>query len=492
MAAFISYSREDSGFAVRLVKDLKKTKYGIWFDQFDIPKGSRWDVEIQLALENCTAFLIILSPDSVQSQNVMDEVNYAIDENKQILPIKIKECHVPFRLRRFQYVDCVDQSYDECLNEIKDFLGATMGEKIETEKRLKELESQAIQSELRGDFWNALQSWYEIKRIDPSFPRVDIKIDELERELRLEKEKRNAAEKDLYEKAKREREERRAARKAEFQDAFTKSLTKLKTTLTQAKPVLIIIGVIALVILGYIFYDRTVNPPLLFFCTTDNETHTCEYTNKNNETKVISALDDAIDWSPVKGYGGYLYFASNRDGKAEIYYLNLKDRNAEAKRVTYTDDPYESWSPASTYDGYLYFTSNRDGKAEIYYLNLKDKNAEAKRVTYTDDPYESWSPAVTYDRYLYFTSNQDGKAEIYYLNLKDKNAEAKRVTYTDDPYESWSSVVRGKNIYFTSNMSGLNEAYILAYPQSRSISKMESWTEFREEFPYKTLQPKGK
>jgi len=55
-----------------------------------------------------------------------------------------------------------------------------------TEKKteLEDLLSQAIQYELKGDFWNALQIYYKIKRIDPIFPRVDIKIQELERELR--------------------------------------------------------------------------------------------------------------------------------------------------------------------------------------------------------------------------------------------------------------------------------------------------------------------
>jgi len=54
---------------------------------------------------------------------------------------------------------------------------------IKTE--LEKIASQAIQYELKGDFWNALQAYYKIKRIDPLFPRVDVKIKELERgELR--------------------------------------------------------------------------------------------------------------------------------------------------------------------------------------------------------------------------------------------------------------------------------------------------------------------
>jgi formylglycine-generating enzyme required for sulfatase activity len=54
----------------------------------------------------------------------------------------------------------------------------------EQKSDLEKLSSQAIQYELKGDFWNALQTYYKIKRIDPLFPRVDIKIQELEREQR--------------------------------------------------------------------------------------------------------------------------------------------------------------------------------------------------------------------------------------------------------------------------------------------------------------------
>ena len=119
MTTFISYSRVNSDFAVRLAKDLKKGDYDVWLDQLDIPTGSRWDDEIEKALEACEIFLIVLSPESIQSQNVKDEIGYAIDTGKQILPVVLENCKVPFRLRRFQYVDCTDQSYHDSLDKIK-------------------------------------------------------------------------------------------------------------------------------------------------------------------------------------------------------------------------------------------------------------------------------------------------------------------------------------------------------------------------------------
>ena len=113
MTTFISYSRANSDFAVRLAKDLKAVGHDIWLDQLDIPTGARWDDELEKALRTCTTFLIILSPESIKSQNVKDEIGYAIDAGKHILPLMIKQCEVPFRLRRFQYVDFTNEAHDE-------------------------------------------------------------------------------------------------------------------------------------------------------------------------------------------------------------------------------------------------------------------------------------------------------------------------------------------------------------------------------------------
>lgn len=122
MVAFISYSRANSDFATRLTEDLKAAGHDIWFDQFNIPTGSRWDDEIEKALRSCAVFLLILSPASMQSQNVKDEVGYAIDAGKHILPVMIEPCDIPFRLRRFQFVNFIDRSYEESLAEIGDLL----------------------------------------------------------------------------------------------------------------------------------------------------------------------------------------------------------------------------------------------------------------------------------------------------------------------------------------------------------------------------------
>jgi len=103
--AFCSYCREDSAFALRLAGDLKAAGAHVWLDQLDIVPGQRWDRAVEDALAACPRMLVILSPVSVESTNVMDEVSAALEADKTVIPVIYGDCKIPFRLRRLQHVD---------------------------------------------------------------------------------------------------------------------------------------------------------------------------------------------------------------------------------------------------------------------------------------------------------------------------------------------------------------------------------------------------
>src|SRR5690606_12226650 len=103
---FFSYSRADgSDFALRLALDLKKQGFSVWIDQQDIRAGSEWDLEIEKALETCDCLLFIETEKSVISNNVLDEVYYALDQDKKVIPVILHDSKTPFRLQRLQHVD---------------------------------------------------------------------------------------------------------------------------------------------------------------------------------------------------------------------------------------------------------------------------------------------------------------------------------------------------------------------------------------------------
>jgi uncharacterized membrane protein YeaQ/YmgE (transglycosylase-associated protein family) len=101
---FVSYSRNDGEFVKQLVHDLKKLNLNVWLDQMDIPVGAKWDTCIENALHESAGVILVLSKSSVKSENVMDEVNFAITKNKHIIPAVTDDCDVPFRLARIQQV----------------------------------------------------------------------------------------------------------------------------------------------------------------------------------------------------------------------------------------------------------------------------------------------------------------------------------------------------------------------------------------------------
>jgi len=119
---FLSYSRINKDFALSLAKELKSAGFPLWIDQLDIPTGARWDDELEKALDACEIFMVILTPASISSENVKDEIGYAIDHGKRILPVLLETSKIPLRLRRFQYVDFTTKSFDEGIESAKQLL----------------------------------------------------------------------------------------------------------------------------------------------------------------------------------------------------------------------------------------------------------------------------------------------------------------------------------------------------------------------------------
>lgn len=149
---FFSYSRDDSDFVLKLAKDLRKAGAKIWLDQLDITPGSRWDASIESALNTASNMIVVLSTSSVASHNVMDEVSFALESNKNVIPVLLNECNTPFRLRRLQRIDFTTD-YNQGLNLLLDVLGFDSEDENETDTNQiqeKNTESENRSSENKG------------------------------------------------------------------------------------------------------------------------------------------------------------------------------------------------------------------------------------------------------------------------------------------------------------------------------------------------------
>jgi hypothetical protein len=120
---FISYSRKDINFARRLAADLEEAGFDVWWDISDLKGGDDWVRFIPAAIQASQYFVVLLSPNSVQSEWVAKEYSYALRLHKKVVPAMIKPSEVPFALNTINYVDFVHEDYDTAINKLLRALG---------------------------------------------------------------------------------------------------------------------------------------------------------------------------------------------------------------------------------------------------------------------------------------------------------------------------------------------------------------------------------
>jgi len=117
---FVSYAHENREFATKLVNDLIAEGLNVWMDHLHIPPGIDWDDAIDDALNTCDKMLLLLSKDSLNSENVKSEWKYYLNTVKRpIVPVRYEKVQIPYRrLATMQYVDFVDTPYDAALKHL--------------------------------------------------------------------------------------------------------------------------------------------------------------------------------------------------------------------------------------------------------------------------------------------------------------------------------------------------------------------------------------
>lgn len=128
MKAFISHSSKDKKFVLRLATDLR-TREGIdaWLDQWEINPGDRILERIEEGFSEADVFVLVLSPDSVNSRWVeyerqawlimqIDEEKRAKEESRpparRLIPVLYRDCQKPAFLQPIHHVRITDQNYE--------------------------------------------------------------------------------------------------------------------------------------------------------------------------------------------------------------------------------------------------------------------------------------------------------------------------------------------------------------------------------------------
>src|SRR5258706_12251120 len=86
---FISYSRADRAYVERLIAHLAEAGIGSWHDD-DVLAGQRFDVFIQKQVDDCGAFIVVMSPDSLSSELVNNALFHAKARGKRVFPLLLR------------------------------------------------------------------------------------------------------------------------------------------------------------------------------------------------------------------------------------------------------------------------------------------------------------------------------------------------------------------------------------------------------------------
>lgn len=134
---FISYSRRDQEFVTRLASDLDAHVAGVWLDQSAIRAGQKWHDEILEGIRDCKALVLVLSPDSIASPYVREELDKALALGKPILPVIYRPAEwtdeFAALIKDVQTIDLRSGSYTDNFHKLVDGLRAVNAVKTVTD-----------------------------------------------------------------------------------------------------------------------------------------------------------------------------------------------------------------------------------------------------------------------------------------------------------------------------------------------------------------------
>jgi hypothetical protein len=87
---FISYAKEDRQVADTLLEALEAAGIRCWIAHRDLVPGRKWSGEIMRALRGAQVFLLVLSEHSDRSDQVLNEVELAVDRRLAVLTVPVR------------------------------------------------------------------------------------------------------------------------------------------------------------------------------------------------------------------------------------------------------------------------------------------------------------------------------------------------------------------------------------------------------------------
>lgn len=88
---FISYSSKDKDIAFRIVNAIESAGYTCWIAPRNIPYGTPYARAIMEGIDECDKFIVLITKSSIQSNDVLNEVDNAHSVKKTIIPVRLTD-----------------------------------------------------------------------------------------------------------------------------------------------------------------------------------------------------------------------------------------------------------------------------------------------------------------------------------------------------------------------------------------------------------------
>jgi pimeloyl-ACP methyl ester carboxylesterase len=105
---FISDQRTDGDVARHVRAHLAAAGVATWMDEYDIPVGAYWPDEIDKGLTASDIVVGILSPEAMTSRNVKNEWDWAIQNDKRLVLVRVAPTVIPHRYVSINFIDATD------------------------------------------------------------------------------------------------------------------------------------------------------------------------------------------------------------------------------------------------------------------------------------------------------------------------------------------------------------------------------------------------
>jgi hypothetical protein len=100
---FISHIEEEQNVAEEIARGLEEAGYTVWYYERDSYPGTDYLQQVDRAIEECNAVLVLISPQSVDSRQIGDEVKWARELQKTFVPVLLRMSWTEFQQRRTQW-----------------------------------------------------------------------------------------------------------------------------------------------------------------------------------------------------------------------------------------------------------------------------------------------------------------------------------------------------------------------------------------------------